>query len=88
MTSITLLSNWFCTHTLFTKKAKVPYKPCTGYAGAYPKIKRCHRQQSNLFSCIPFIYSPKKNQPNSSIKGCASFARFGRYEEGESEDNC
>ncbi|CAF0922891.1 unnamed protein product [Adineta steineri] len=57
----------------------------TGYAAAYPQVKQYHRQQSNLLSCIPLCY---KSKQNSSIKGCASFARFGTYQEGDTEDDC
>ena len=97
MTSVsytTLLSNWFRVHIPFSQKPNFTPLPRTGYAAAYPKIKRCHRRQSNLFSCIPLIYKSKKNnktyllKKTSSIKGCASFARFDRYQEGDTEDDC
>ncbi len=97
-----LLSNWFRVHIPFLQKPNIPSVPRTGCAAAYPEIKRHHRRQSNLFSCIPFIHKSKKNnktqllnsnqskiyKKNSSIKGCASFARFDRYEEGETEEDC
>jgi hypothetical protein len=101
MTSVSytaLLSNWFRVHIPFSQKQSLTSVPRTGCAAAYPPIKSYHRRQS----CIPFIYKSKKknktylsnnNRSNiqkktSSIKGCASFARFDRYEEGESEDDC
>jgi hypothetical protein len=105
MTSIsytTLLFNWFRVHIPFSQKPNITPIPRTGYAAAYPEIKRHHRRQSNLFSCLPLIYKSKKNnktqllnnnqskinKKTSGIKGCASFARFDTYEEGETDDDC
>jgi hypothetical protein len=86
MTSVTLLSNWFRIHNPFPQKSKITSRIRTGYDGAYPKIQRIHRRQSNLFSCIPLNY--KSNKKKSSIKGCASFARYDTYQEGDTEDGC
>jgi len=102
MTSVsytTLLSNWFRVRIPFSQKPNISPVPRTGCAAAYPEIKRCHRRQSNLFSCLPLIYKSKKNSKTqllinnqskinkkTSIKGCASFARFDTYKEGETED--
>ncbi len=105
MTSVSytaLLSNWFRVHIPFTQRSNGTCIPRTGCAAAYPKIKRYHRRQWNLFSCIPSIYKSKKNykthslnndqskihKRSSSIRGCASFARSDRYEEGETDDDC
>jgi hypothetical protein len=98
MTSVsytTLLADWFRVHVPLPKKPNPTFVSHTGYAGAYPEIQWYHRRQGNLFSCIPLVYkSKKRNQKhllrkkNSSIKGCASFARFDTYQEGDIEDDC
>jgi hypothetical protein len=82
----TLLSNWFRVHIPLPQKPNIPRVNRTGYAGAYPKIKRSHRRRSNLFSCISNKTYQSKKKP--SIRGCASFARYGTYQEGETEDDC
>ncbi len=91
----TLLFNWFRLHFPFSQKSTKTSIPRTGYAGAYPTIKQCHRRQSHLLSCIPLLGKSKTNinrskieKSNSSIRGCASFARFDRYREGDVDDDC
>ncbi|CAF0891500.1 unnamed protein product [Rotaria sp. Silwood1] len=98
-----LLINWFRIHISLPRKTNLTTSVHrTGYSAAYPEIKRCHRRQSNLFSCIPLCYKSKKknktylsheheskqHRKHSSIKGCASFARFGTYQEGDTEEDC
>ncbi|CAF2412280.1 unnamed protein product [Rotaria sp. Silwood2] len=98
-----LLTNWFRVHISLPRKTNMTASlHRTGYAAAYPEIKRHHRRQSNLFSCIPLCYKSKKKnkthllnnneskqyRKHSSIKGCASFARFGTYQEGDTEEDC
>ncbi len=102
MTSVsytTLLSNWFRVHVPTLKTTKPSSVPRTGCAAAYPRIKRCHRPPSNLLSCIPLISKTSKpytsnqksveqHSSHSSMRGCASFARYGSYAEGETDDDC
>lgn len=57
----------------FWQKSQSKPMARTGYAAAYPPIKSYHR---------------RLNKRNSSIRGCASFARYDRYEEGASADDC
>ncbi len=92
---MTLLSNWFRLRLPSLQKPTKISLPRTGYAGAYPPIKQCHRQRSHLFSCVSLLNKSKKNinrsnkeKSNSSIRGCASFARVDRYREGEMDDDC
>ncbi len=91
----TLLSKWFHVYLPFSKKSNSRSIPRTGYAAAYPKIKSYHRRPWYLFSCISSSCKSNKNinqakisKTNSSIRGCASFARFDSYCEGESDDDC
>ncbi len=90
-----LLSNWFHHHLSFSRKSNKTSITRTGYAGAYPAIKQCHRRRSYRLSCIPLLCKSKANtnrskqvKTNSSIRGCASFARVDRYREGEIDDDC
>ncbi|CAF0958736.1 unnamed protein product [Rotaria sordida] len=98
-----ILTNWFRIHISLPRKTNMTTSVHrTGYAAAYPEIKRYHRQQYNLFSCIPLCYKSKKknktyllnnnesklNRKYSSIKGCASFARVDTYQEGDVEEDC
>lgn len=83
----TLLFEWFRAHTPSVKKPQyTTLSSRTGYATAYPPIKRHHRRSLHLFSCA--LLSCKSKKKTSSIPGCASFARFDSYNEGENEEDC
>ncbi|CAF2033107.1 unnamed protein product [Rotaria magnacalcarata] len=93
------LSNWFYVHISLPRKPNITKSRArTGYATAYPKIKHYHRrqQQLNLCSCILSFYKSnlfdnnesKLYRKRSSIRGCASFARYDRYQEGNTEEDC
>lgn len=97
------LSDWLHVHLPFPRKTHMPIGvPRTGSAAAFPKIKAYHRRQFSLLSCVPFLYKVKEKnkrcllnsdeskqcQKHSSIKGCASFARFNKYQEGDTEEDC
>ena len=73
MSYMDLLSNWFRHHLRIWQKSQAKPIARTGYAAAYPPIKPSHR---------------RSNRHRSSIRGCASFARYERYKEGDSEDDC
>lgn len=85
---ITFLNDWFRHYTPVLHRSNNSSTSRIDYTTIYPEIKSYHRQQSNLFFCIPFIRKTKTDKRNSSIKGCASFARFGRYKEGDNDDDC
>ncbi|UJR21402.1 hypothetical protein I4U23_024492 [Adineta vaga] len=70
---LSLLSDWFRVHIPIPIKTNSMTKHRTGYAAAYPKMKLHHRRQC---SCFSFCHQSKRNM---SIRGCASFARSGRY---------
>ena len=78
----TLLSDWFRVHIPISFKTNSIDKHRTGYAGAYPKVKRYHRRQ-----CLCFTIR-QQSKRNHSIRGCASFARVGRYQEGDTDEDC
>lgn len=54
---------------------------------------RVHRQFSQKSIIVRTGYAAayppiKQRRRRSSIRGCASFARYERYKEGDSEDDC
>ncbi|CAF0876601.1 unnamed protein product [Adineta ricciae] len=79
---VTLLSDWFRVHVPISLRSNSVHKHRTGYVAAYPQVKRYHRRH---YLCLPICSKSKKTD---SIPGCPSFARFGRYQEGDSVDGC
>jgi len=66
----TRLSNWF--HIRFFR---------ADYAAMYPPVG--HRRRRLFSSCISIKQKPTSS---SSIRGCASCARYDSYTEGENDD--
>lgn len=88
-----LLTKWFCVYLPWSKKANMSKSIArTGYAAAYPNIKHYHHHQLNFLFCIPTFDKLKKEsksyRTHPSIRGCASFARYDRYKEGDVDEDC
>ncbi|CAF3227375.1 unnamed protein product [Rotaria socialis] len=93
-----LLSNMFCVHISLPRKTNMAKSQArTGYAAAYLKAKHYHRRQQQLNLCSRILSFCKPNlfdnnesklcRKRSSIRGCASFARYDRYQ-GDTEEDC